>query len=117
VENEGGVVCTQPVVIGPVTALANAIQVSNILVKTEDGGSPQSANTTGRDAFTVYSNANIMRRAALLNRAADAEEGEGRGDAIPVANRPTGRKTRLSLEVHPDLFFQDLMFMQADDIE
>ena len=83
------------------------IQLSNIPTKTEDGGSGHAANTSGRDAFTMYSN-DIARRAAMLNQAADDEE-EGRGDVNPQVNQPLRRRTRISFEIHPDQFYQDMM--------
>jgi len=87
--------------------LAN-IQISNVPTKTEDGGSGHSsANTTGRDAFMEYSN-DIARRAAILDQAANAAE-EGRGDVDQEINRPIRRRTRLSYELHPDQFYQDIM--------
>jgi len=76
-------------------------------MKTEDGGSPQAANTTGRDAFMIYSN-DAVRRAAMLNQADETNE-EDRGDLDLEANQPIRRRTRLSFELHPDQFFQDNM--------
>ena len=113
-ENKGSVVGTHAVVLKPATAkdwilLANLTQVSDIPVKTEDGGLPQTDNSTGQDAFMLYSN-DIVRRAAILNQAAvTEEEEEDRGDDNPGANQLVVRRTRLTFKVHPDLFFQYVM--------
>ena len=110
VQNEKSVETKQPAVLEPIT-----FEVSNIPTKTEDGGSPQAANTAGRDAFMVYSNDSVRRAAifnqvSLLNQAADAEEEGDRDGAInPEVNQPIVRKTRLSYEVHPDLFFEEFL--------
>ena len=119
-ENERSVVKIQPKVFEPVTAksfaphhyiivqilLANAL-VLNVHMKNEDGGSPQAANTTGRDAFIVYSNENVMR-SVMLFQAADAEEEEGLG-VDREANEAIWMRSRLSFEIHSDQFYQGMM--------
>ena len=119
VENERSLFGSQPEVLEPVTVkslasrhmgsvlLANA-QVFTIATKTEDGGSSlQATNTTGRDAFTKYSN-DAVRRATLLNQVAGVEEEEGQRIG-PVVNGSIRRRTRLTFELHADQFFLEMM--------
>ena len=93
--------------------------IVRVKTKTQDGGSPLARPNDESDSFSRFSNDNVrMMRLLQLDTAGDDIEndtswrerigyqGLGRQRQVVEANRME-RKTKLSMELHPDAFYQD----------